>query len=274
MVTRRAGWKPDVVREASGGAAPPRYRAGVPMPRRFDRLTTYVGAAQRLPGLLPVLDQGATERCVPFAFAEVLWGRLRELGAPPVLADIQAAYVLAQLMEHRRLGTRLPLADDGLHPRDLLDATELWGVRACSGPGDARLAPARALDPVWADEVQDAARHTVTGWRRIPDGRDPEGVVLETKRYLMAGFPGMAGGAFDASFTDYQGGVYARTTARPTVMRHMTSIWGWDDDARAFIALNHWTEDWGDRGWFLVDYATYGSRHFSDRYHLDAAPKF
>lgn len=56
-----------------------------------------------------------------------------------------------------------------------------------------------------------------------------------------------------SDFFYYGGGVYHHVTG-DYVAGHAVSIVGWDDDERAWIVRNSWGRNWGDHGYFRIDW--------------------
>lgn len=260
------GHKADDVFE-KGGLEVARYGSAKPLPRKFLDLADHVGG--RTATALPAIDQGSTMTCVAASITEVIYARLAHLGEPTVVIDTQKAYVMAQRWEMNRKKRKTPLTDGGLHPIDMVSMLSRWGACSIASPLPARDLEMHVLDDVWVSDYQRAATHAVSGWRRIADDLEPDEIVETAKRYLVAGFPGFDGADLDQGFMDYTGGVWTRDPAAKSKGLHATSVLGFDDDKRAFLCANHWSDSYGEDGFYWRSYETHGSMFVGDRYHLD-----
>lgn len=252
------GWLPDYrihegTLERFGGGAPP--------PSEWLALTRhFIASGSPFP-----LDQSITSSCVAHASKAALFARGHEQGLGDVLIDVHHLYTSA-----RRLNAPLPatLLDHGLYPRDAVDVMDRFGVMADEG-----FDPAHINDELFVDEVETAATHIVSGWRRIPDAIDDSDAVEltdEMKRALYAGFPFMFGMDLDHAYSDYTDGVYERQPNARSAGRHMQCAIGYTKDG--VLVLNSWGL-WGAVGRSLVGWKTMASMFVSDRYVLEVAVK-
>lgn len=76
---------------------------------------------------------------------------------------------------------------------------------------------------------------------------------VEAVKKALANGPLMTSMTVYADFMVYGGGVYKHVKG-DALGGHAVSIIGFDDAKHAWIVRNSWGEDWGDKGFFMIDY--------------------
>ena len=84
-------------------------------------------------------------------------------------------------------------------------------------------------------------------------------VDLHTVKTVLAeGLPVIGGFEVYENFYNYKGGVYKRISGKPTG-GHAMCIVGYNDEINALMIVNSWGKDWGDEGFFWLDYKLFES---------------
>lgn len=235
---RHLGWLPDEPDPRDEPYEPPARLAGA-LPARVD-------LRPRCP---PVLDQGPLRSCTANAIANAhLFDQLRQGVAQPVLPSRLFIY----WNERKRLG--LQDQDSGARLRGGIKV--LAGKGACPEPlwpYDPAQVLARPAEPCF----EAALRHRALKYRRLPHVR------VDTLRACLAeGWPFVFGFSL---FEEFHSPAVARSGVVPMpadpheVGGHAVLAVGYDDAARAFLAMNSQGAGWGQAGCFTLpfDYVTH-----------------
>jgi Cysteine protease len=203
------------------------------------------------PMLPPPGNQGQQSSCVAWATAYALrtyQAHVRER-APLVHSDgsldslrvFSPAFVYNQINNGRDAGSAFP---------DALDLLKLKGAAPLG------LMPYSQNDYTSmpnATATNAASRYRIAFWRQI-NVND----TIDIKSQLNAGYPVVIGATIDEGFDRGGKGFVWNHIEGKQLGGHAMVIVGYDDDRGAYRVQNSWGRDWGDRGYYWLDYAFFG----------------
>ncbi len=99
------------------------------------------------------------------------------------------------------------------------------------------------------DALNVASRYRIAFWKQVDVGND-----TEIKSQLNAGYPVIIGALIDEGFDHAGKGFVWNHIAGRQLGGHAMLIVGYDDDRNAYRVLNSWGTDWGDAGYYWLDY--------------------
>jgi C1A family cysteine protease len=236
--TRGYGWLPDLPDQRDHlYAAPPAVLKK--LPRRTD-------LRSKCP---PVFDQGALGSCTANAIANAYrFDLLRQLGRADFVPSRLFLYYNERVIE----GTTD--SDAGAMLRDGIKTLAREGICSeLSWP----YVPVRFADKPTARAYREALRHQALSYQRLSQD------AAQMKGCLASGFPFVFGFSVYESF---ESAAVARSGAVPMpgpgerlVGGHAVLAVGYDDARSRFIAMNSWSTEWGELGYFYLPYAYLGS---------------
>jgi hypothetical protein len=94
--------------------------------------------------------------------------------------------------------------------------------------------------------------YKIDGWSYVVSGNVAD--ISTIKNALFANGPLVAWFRVYQDFQSYSGGVYSYTTGNYTGSNHFVVIVGWDDARHALRCKNSWGTNWGESGFFWIDY--------------------
>jgi len=103
----------------------------------------------------------------------------------------------------------------------------------------------------------DAANHKISYYRTI------SATVQGIKEQLAANNPVLMGIKVSNEFESYRGGVINSATFPNPVGLHAQCIVGYDDSKNAFHVANSWGTQWGESGYYWIDYNTLVNQYIS-----------
>ena len=236
--TRGYGWLPDLPDQRDHlYAAPPAVLKE--LPRRTD-------LRSKCP---PVFDQGALGSCTANAIANAYrFDVLRQGGSRDFVPSRLFLYYNERVIE----GTTD--SDAGAMLRDGIKTLARQGV--CSERSWPYL-PARYADKPTARAYREALGHQALSYQRLAQD------AWQMKGCLASGFPFVFGfsvyESFESPAVARNGLVPMPGPGERLVGGHAVLAVGYDDRRGCFIAMNSWSPDWGDEGYFYLPYAYLGS---------------
>ncbi len=99
---------------------------------------------------------------------------------------------------------------------------------------------------------QEAAQFNTDGYERL----DPKN-TLAVKTALANNNVVIFGMRTHENFTKYRGGIYDRIEG-PNLGGHAMALIGYDDSKNAFLLINSWSEQWGEKGYGWISYQLFG----------------
>ena len=121
--------------------------------------------------------------------------------------------------------------------------------------------PAESAYP-YAEE-NGSCSNAAAGWERSAHKIDGWGIVLPTVNKIKAALahygPLPTSMQVYEDFLNYTGGVYSRVAGK-RVGAHAVLLVGYNDAEEYFIVKNSWGADWGENGFFRIDYSEMHSR--------------
>lgn len=228
--------------------------------------------------LIEITDQITTSACVGFENAQSIHARrlflrdraldagAKDPGVPKKIAPF-SIYTPARAIERRGRGLKpeqAPLVDQGCEPALALEAMQQYGVCTTEDwPFDPALVNAEPDVMKLEEQSSDIIVRMYT-----IDTPDPAERERALALAVDAGhFPGLGFQTWQA-FEDYKSGVLGARNGE-SFGGHMIGICGHipdpeDANAKLFYGWNHWSEDWGLEGFFLVNRAFIGSPDVRD----------
>ena len=97
-----------------------------------------------------------------------------------------------------------------------------------------------------------AYAYKIDGWSYVVNGNTADANAI--KNALHTSGPVVAWFKVYEDFRSYGGGVYSYTSGNYTGENHFVLIVGWDDARHAFKCKNSWGTNWGESGFFWIDY--------------------
>ncbi len=94
--------------------------------------------------------------------------------------------------------------------------------------------------------------YKIDGWRYVVNGNAAD--VNAIKNALSTSGPLVAWFKIYEDIRSYGGGVYSYTSGNYTGQNHFVLIVGWDDGLHALKCKNSWGTNWGESGFFWIDY--------------------
>jgi C1A family cysteine protease len=94
--------------------------------------------------------------------------------------------------------------------------------------------------------------YKIDGWNYVVSGNTAD--IDTIKNALIVDGPLVAWFKIYQDFQSYGGGVYSYTTGNYTGSNHFVLIVGWDDARHALKCKNSWGTNWGESGYFWIDY--------------------
>lgn len=196
----------------------------------------------------PPGNQGQQSSCVAWATAYALrsyQAHVRE-GAPLTRPDgtldslrvFSPAFVYNQINGGRDAGSAFP---------DALDLLKREGAAPL------QLMPYSASDytsPPNEEARTVASRYRIAFWRQVNVGDS-----LDIKSQLNAGYPVVIGAIIDEGFDGAGKGFVWNHSVGKQLGGHAMLVVGYDDDRSAFRVLNSWGRNWGDGGFYWLDYS-------------------
>lgn len=94
-----------------------------------------------------------------------------------------------------------------------------------------------------------AKKYRIDTWRRV-NPADP----IEVKAQLNARYPVLIGARIDEDLRSAGHGFVWKQRGGDSAGGHAMLVVGYDDARSAFRVMNSWGQEWGDRGFFWIDY--------------------
>ena len=112
-------------------------------------------------------------------------------------------------------------------------------------------------------EANGSCSNAASGWERSTHKIEGWGMVLPTVNKIKAALahygPLPTSMQVYEDFLNYTGGVYSRVAGK-RVGAHAVLLVGYNDAEEYFIVKNSWGTDWGENGFFRIDYSEMHSR--------------
>jgi C1A family cysteine protease len=203
-----------------------------------------------------VRDQLKTSSCVGQAVARAVHMRASIEGRPVAYPSALHVYAAARAIDVA--DPKHTLDDEGCTPRSAARALANYGVVSEERwPFD----PSRVRErPPW-DVLRQGVDAKITGYYAVDGGVD--GI----KRALASGYPVPFGMVVDDRYFDYAGGLYE--PGGTDAGGHMQCLCGYDPEA--FVVVNSWGEQWGQRGLSRIPHAFMTSDRVFDFWALSAS---
>jgi hypothetical protein len=203
------------------------------------------------PLLPPPGNQGQQSSCVAWATAYALRSyeaHVRDR-APLVHADgsidslrvFSPAFVYNQINNGRDAGSAFP------------DALDLLKAKGAAPLGLMPYSQNDFTSLPNSDATNAASRYRIAFWRQI-NVND----TIDIKSQLNAGYPVVIGATIDEGFDRGGKGFVWNHISGKQLGGHAMVIVGYDDDRGAFRVQNSWGRDWGDGGYYWLDYGFFG----------------
>jgi C1A family cysteine protease len=231
------GWLPDLPDQRDHlYAAPPQVLRK--LPRQVDLR----------PQCPPVFDQGALGSCTANAIANAYrFDVLRQRG-PDFVPSRLFIYYNERVIEGTTDSDAGAMLRDGIKTlaRQGVCSERTWPYRL-----------ARYADKPTARAYREALGHQALGYQRLVQD------AWQMKGCLASGFPFVFGfsvyESFESSAVTRNGQVPMPAPGERMVGGHAVLAVGYDDARSRFIAMNSWSGEWGDLGYFYLPYAYLGS---------------
>lgn len=197
-------------------------------------------------------DQGAQNSCVGWAVGYALKSYLeKKERAWPGNRKSQTfspAYVYNQINEG---------IDEGSRICDALDLVLTKGIASLEAfPYNQKNFLRRPSPAI----VEDAKEYAIASYRRLNAGSGGS-LTSQAKSHLASGFPIVIGMQVGKAFQLLKGPkVYVASGPGNDEGGHAMCVVGYDDSREAFLLINSWGTNWGNRGFGWVNYNTFNSK--------------
>ena len=210
-----------------------------------DALPARVDLSSEFP---PPGNQGAQGSCVAWATAYALRSYENHVRSRESLVTgdgrIDSARVFSPAFVYNQINNG---RDAGSLFSDALQLMQTRGVAPLQympySPDDYTTLPSQTALSV-------AANYRIAFWKQV-NVNDP----VELKSQLNAGYPVIIGAVIDQGFDQAGKGFVWDHVAGKQLGGHAMLVVGYDDSRNAFRVLNSWGTDWGDNGYYWLDYA-------------------